>query len=467
MQITLKSSHKGLFIAKSIIMYLGRWVLTFLVLLPRVGYADSNVSVGSDKLRASADLARETEFAVALVQSVRMTLRASIHVTDRYIACLNQDDNWFKQNTFDFRDKISFCKNRVTELKERIRTTFPKMKLMLALSGGNSGDAAFAFTQDNLQMDPKWLMWRGTKDYTIGRLEPLYSGLESPGELTLPEAKAAYQILFNDLNARVRISQNLNVDFPTVCAGVEPGRLYLAAEEKVCYQNYYRAYLVGDKKLGIRGFPVLGYLNSESPSDEKIIYALKRVKENAEVQLIALENAYYLKTNGIIEVNKNRLSLGLREITDLFIYEESVNRLLSSKPGYRDVAASGFENLRKRDRNTMIGQFALVGAGLVACYFLRARVFLNSLCNASVGIGTNLYFFWEESNELDAALSALFSDSDGWSTLQNVDRLEQLQFAKTLSLLLMPVGTGVPQLIRGSGVPSFLSKKILELKLLL
>ena len=81
-----------------------------------------------------SSLSPESLTSRSMVQLVRNEYRMAIHITERLLACFNNDEEWFQKNhSKDFRNNPSHCDSRIKTLTEKAKEKLPLMRIYLAL----------------------------------------------------------------------------------------------------------------------------------------------------------------------------------------------------------------------------------------------------------------------------------------------------------------------------------------------
>ena len=243
---------------------------------------------------------------------------------------------------------------------------------------------------------------------------------------------------------------------------------FLGSSTKECYENKYKEILFGNSEKGINGFPILAYLESNEPSDEEIIAALRRLKTNAINRQNDLEKDYYKKNseNQLI-IDENSIEDGLDDIAPLFAYKaatDAIRRKNRDDDKINDLILKGEDELEWDELKSMGITIGVIFGGIIACEVFAKRLLINGLCKSIFGLGANAYFVWHDDNEFSKSLEEVLFHPDGYKMLGSIDRLDNKNLARMISILTMPIGTGLPEIGKALRLKEVIKQKWKALK---
>ncbi|MCB9060407.1 MAG: hypothetical protein H6622_02660 [Halobacteriovoraceae bacterium] len=376
-----------------------------------------------------------TEFSEHVIKNIRLDLRLAKHVTNRYLACLKNDKEWIENNKIDYRDNFP-CEARIEGLRNRVKSTFPRMRLLLSLSMPRYTSSNPYYNgylnPDELTEENRYQF----EQFITTDIEHYFSDLAELKPLTLEEIKNSFRFLHSEEEKRTIICGE---EDPNMAKSIH--NTYNSPYRKACYARQYKALLFGDDELGIRGFPLIAFLNNDNPTDQELIDAMNLVLKHINVQIEKVEGDFY-------DQNKQFVKADFEEITPYIHYKKSIDRYLSNNLDFCDLADNAQDELDSQTW-TRIGleMGVILGGTFICSRVFKAAPFSKGLCQLPFGLGANIYFIWYETTHYNHALESILIEPDGNRNLVTLDQLDDQELAKFLSIIMLPVGTGLPELI--------------------
>ena len=488
----------------------------YLLIFISTSFLNTSFAEENDQLEFMSSLSPESLTSRSMVQLVRNEYRMAIHITERLLACFNNDEEWFRKNhSEDFRNNPSHCDSRIKTLTEKAKEKLPLMRIYLALS------------MKNKPREPMKLMGKDRSHHTDLYQFPIdpakntllsYSiEMHARGNVLYPPIKHSFptadipplneeevergiEILNTDLSW---IYHKYGGDLPSekaTCFHPEKKFSYLLTRyehklkklspervilflgdgisdgERNCYYDLYMALIFGNQVSDspwikdIEGFPLLAYFSSREVNDSSITEALQRRLDLTIKAKEDFESKYY-KTivstkvidtpsgNTTVKVFKKEPlpDLDLDYISELFIYSDLAHRLSTNNPELSDYVVQGKDI---RDQKNLIRSLITIGAVLAAipiCTHLFIGPLARGLCMLPFGLGYNGYMIYGSETRLRNAVNDMLMSPNGLRILNHIDSIEDYEFSKNLEWLLLPVGTGLGDI--GKGFVNFLKLK--------
>ncbi len=431
----------------------------------------------------------EHQVSRAMVQLVRNEFRMAIHITERLIACFKNDSQWLLENYQDFKDKESLCEGRVNSIREKVKKRLSLMRIYLALSLRSKPvlmTSVFSKTEPyQYPLDPRnnQLLELQAREMPelVNSLYPWivhsYSNVELE-PLNRSEVAHGIEILNNDLQWVLSKygSNPPSIDatcfipdksFPVSRTIPEHRQGQLApikaveftgdgigVGERDCYYRLYLAMIFGSDFSGIswyreiEGFPLLAYISSDTPNDKAIIDGLeKRLSLTVKAKSKFEEKYYTVAENGIdLQIISN---LELSDVAETFVYEDLSERLAERDEEYRLLVDKGRKLFKKQTLvRTAITVGAVIGATIACEKFIVGKL-IKGLCKMPFGLGFNAYMATKDEGRLRDAVDDMLMSPDGMRVLNHMDSISDYEFSRNLSLLFLPVGTGLVDVAQG------------------
>ena len=426
----------------------------------------------------------EAEVSRAMVQLVRNEFRMSLHIIDRLIACFKEDDEWFANNYRNKLDKQRLCKSRLNVIRRKAKERLNLMRIYLAISlkstPGTLGTELLKMQPYQYKTDPEENnLLNPEVQEILGGVKGLYPWIHHTyvetemAPLNEDEVRQGLEILNNDLDWILSKYGGTEPDRSATCflsdkafpTGREipsrySGRLSpqraiefvgdgIGIGERNCYYKLYLAMIFGSDFVGIsgyrkiEGFPLLTYMSSDTPDDQTIIGALERRREASLEAKSKFEAKYYEEVVISEEaVLRPKPDLNLSDIGETFIYDELTRELEIKGPEFQFLINKGkaiYANQLMIETTAVV--LFVVGATLT-CARLPLTALFKGLCKLPFGSGFNAYMLVRDEVRLRTAVSDMLMSPHGFKILSHVDSLSDYEFARNVSLLLLPVGTG-------------------------
>ena len=369
----------------------------------------------------------EEKFIRIAVDKIHGSLRLAAFISDFQLACLTDDKQWFAQNTVrPLLYRQITCPLRIDSLKEDIKQRYPLMIKLLVVYHYRDIMSMARYLEEG--SEEQFKISHAQNQYTVRHLFPGLKRLPPP---TMHQVKEAIKILQEE----------------TICQGVDLD----------CYEKEYRALLVG-KEDRIPGLPILGFITSAEPEDEELIQAIKEIRKNTRALLEDFRQKYFIVEDGNyllkepppknprIHVSVERFSI--KSYLDLFQFAGILKNSISKESEeFQALFDRGFARWESRESKRLWMEMTVLLTWTGGCMaFFRSPLALQT-CIIPTGLGANLYFFTIDNKKYQEAMDiALYRADDGAPTYQDISMLEDLAFARTLSIIMLPFFTEVPRL---------------------
>ena len=376
----------------------------------------------------------EERFVRAAIAKIHSSLRLAVFMSDYHLACLTDDEQWFAQNTvrpFLYRQKS--CSFRMDALKEEIRQKYPLMISLLIIYHYRDIFRMPKRMENGLEKEI-----RASHAQQRDMVRHLFPGLVELPPATMDQLKAATEVLQQE----------------QFCQGVD----------LECYEKEYKALLVG-KEESVPGLPILGFVTSARPEKGELIRAIRKIRENTRDLLEEFRHKYFVVENGEYHLKvsvpkkyarnsriyapQERFSIDNN--LDLFEFSGILKNSLSRESEeFQGLFERGFARWESREEDQMWTEMGALLVWIGGCMaFFRTPTALQ-WCILPTGIGANLYFFAMDTKRYQKAIDiALYrADNDAPSTYQDISRLDDLAFARTLSIVMLPFFTEIPRLFK-------------------
>ena len=451
----------------------------------------------------------ETAFIRESLHIIHTNLRLAVFISDYYIACLRKDKQWFKQNT-SFIYSETFCKTHISSWREQIEEKYPLMRAYLIIFHFRGlGSARFSKNQfpthptrppktgltdaerKSLKISEEIKQNRARFAYEQNKHLPKHTlpGLVKLPPVSVEEVILAEQILDKNKFARKffletgQLPEKLKEDPQVVCANPSP--TLIANEFLNCFLEKYKELLVGNKDKRIPGLPILGFITSPNPSDEQLAEAIGKIRENSLELLDEFQQEYFTRSSdGEYKLKEKECCWAPKFLSSLFpgndsflrekdfsidgnvdIFQFLSGRLKTDSDGYKELKKAGLANDEtmelidigrmkyeaKMTRKMWIEIGLMVTWG-VGCPIIFKSPLARGICELPVGLVANIYFFIIDTHLYEKAVKvALYRPDDSRPSYQEISELDDLEMARFFSTALLPLFTGVPQIIKALG----------------
>ena len=437
----------------------------------------------------------ETDFIQASVHIIHSNLRLAVFFSDQRIACLEKDEEFFEEYeeflkkhknsidttipkteiyTQDSMDAATpnskaysqiYCENNISKMKRKIQAKYPLMRAYLAITQLRTFKEPTEY-QLNTQTQNKSVKNKLSNPYEVEHLLP---GLaEDLPLISKKEIREAKEIWRRDQAARRawRETGELPPDLRNqTCTKISDFSLLS------CYRDKYRELLIGNEDQKKPGLPILGFIRSVNPTDQELADGIRQIRANTAELLKSFREDYFItRLDGSYKFNKHR-DYSLEENLDLFGFLPG--RLENTYDGYekfrkkisselsvgsespevsktlQTLITFGSQEYQSKVNNMLYLEVFAIGLWGVTCLRFFKNPLAQSSCLLPVGFGWNLISFFVDTRAYKNAVKvALYRPDDKHSVQYPLSEMNDLEFTRNVTTILLPFFTGVPQLIK-------------------
>jgi|GEM_PF-6223227 len=424
----------------------------------------------------------EAEVMKEFIAKIHVDLRTSLLSGDYLTACIKKDDEWFKKSRKDLKllkglSKKSLCPNNLLHLRKKIKESFPVMRMLLAAMNLRS------LSLDSTSIRASWQdqMLDGTLAEDDFRNVPFYRsfvqerhltkppfpGLVSGPDFTLSEALTAQDFILRSRKAKEKyISTGIRpVDHDNQTLCYEKQKIFFSlvptsdsSTSLACIKERYFRVLLGSGDGQSVGLPILGFIENGEPTDEELIIAIAKIKENTLGLLKSFRKDYMQE---VLQPDSSHEGQYIKVYTPsakhssaissykLFKYVGFLKRNFRKDEARNAVLEKGEAELMRQFGITLGIQIGGIVAWSIACGLVLKNPVPIGLCELPVGLGANAYFLYMDTSYWHEGKNIGLYRADGSApAYMELSEMSDLQFARNLSLFMLPLFTGVPKLIK-------------------
>ena len=292
------------------------------------------------------------DFIEESLKTLHGDLELALFTSDYYLACLENDDTWFYENSekLDFFTSKERCEEELNRVREKIKEKYPLMIRYLTIynyrgigmqnrcsenlfangatdnrtpsiicdeSKGLHDEFQNVSEDDNLDE----IMNKNLKRHQAmvhfqqnkGLIRHLIPGLVDLPPISVEDLISAEQLVdkneffkktlletglipegFVDDGSTEEVADEFIAKNEVVCAN--PNRDEVSERigpDISCYKDKYRELILGNREKMIEGLPILGFVTSANPTDEELIQAIGKIRGNSAKLLDDFREDYF------------------------------------------------------------------------------------------------------------------------------------------------------------------------------